>query len=251
MSAHAEIIMARVLLTAFEPFGGYSLNASTEVVRRVVQVPPPGADVDSLLLPVVAGKCIDIAWERIERTSPDLVLALGQTGRGRRVCVEAAAHNDDRFLMPDNEGNWRCGQPVIADGPPMRMATVPVQDLVRELARRRLPVELSLSAGRYVCNHLYYGLLHRAAESGRRHQTGFLHVPLLPAQVSVWRRFFWPQPSLARVAETVKCAVSVCLSAAPPKSPDAPAGTPTGDPAPAATTAAPRAPAACPPPGTS
>lgn len=204
--------MPRVLLTSFEPFGGYAVNSSTEAGRYVVQAPPAGVELDWLVLPVVAGKCVEQAWTHAEQTSPDLVLALGQTGRGRRVCVEAVAHNEDQFVMPDNEGNTRCGQPVVAGGPAAYPATVPAQRLVQELGRRRVPVELSLSAGRYVCNHLFYGLLHRATTSGRPPQVGFLHLPLLPAQVPFWRRVCWPYPSPERMADAVRWAIAVCLA---------------------------------------
>jgi pyroglutamyl-peptidase len=60
-----------------------------------------------------------------------------------------------------------------------------------------------------VCNHLFYGLLHRAARAGCRHQTGFLHLPLLPEQVRPGRKT--PSCSLAQQAEGVRRAIGACL----------------------------------------
>ena len=43
---------------------------------------------------------------------------------------------------------------------------------------------MSNTAGTFVCNHVFYGLMHRAATSRPRLRGGFLHVPYLPAQAA-------------------------------------------------------------------
>jgi len=47
-----------------------------------------------------------------------------------------------------------------------------------------VPAEVSQTAGTFVCNHVFYGLMHRLATVRRLARTrgGFVHVPLLPAQ---------------------------------------------------------------------
>ena len=46
--------------------------------------------------------------------------------------------------------------------------------------RPGLEAAVSQTAGTFVCNHVFYGLQHRLA--GRGVRSGFVHVPLLPAQ---------------------------------------------------------------------
>ena len=46
-----------------------------------------------------------------------------------------------------------------------------------------LPAEISQTAGTYVCNHAFYGLMHALQERpGTR--GGFLHIPYSPAQAA-------------------------------------------------------------------
>ena len=41
---------------------------------------------------------------------------------------------------------------------------------------------VSNSAGTFVCNHVFYGLMHLAATGRFRFRGGFLHIPFLPSQ---------------------------------------------------------------------
>lgn len=171
-----------VLLTSFEPFGGHDRNSSLEVGRALAERPPVGVELDWLVLPVVAGECVEFAWGRIAAMRPALVVALGQSARARCVRVETRAVNRHDFVIPDNAGNLLQQQPVVEGGPAFYRATAPVAPMARALADRGLPVVRSRSAGTYVCNHLFYGLLHRAAQTNAAHRTAFLHLPLLPDQ---------------------------------------------------------------------
>lgn len=200
--------MTRVLLTSFEPFGGQALNSSLEIGRTVAERPPAGAIVGWLVLPVVAGLCVDRAWERVVAFGPELVLALGQSESRAGLHFEARAVNVADFRIPDNAGNQPCGEPVHPGGPQEYAGTFPADRVVEALAGRAVPVALSFSAGTYVCNHLYYGLLHRAAATGRPHATGFIYVPLLPSQRGPDAG---PGPTLEELADAVRLIIAACL----------------------------------------
>lgn len=201
--------MIRVLLTSFEPFGGHKVNSSHEAARAATHEPLPGVELDWLVLPVIAGACVKAAWERVLQTRPALVLATGQSSSASVLKVEEQAVNLDDFPMPDNSGVTRTKQPIVPSGPTVYRATLPAARLVRHLRGLDLPAEVSGSAGSYVCNHLFYGLLHHAAVAGLAQQTGFVHLPLLPEQVDPKR----PQPSwpLDRVAAGVRTTITACL----------------------------------------
>jgi pyroglutamyl-peptidase len=201
--------MTRVLLTSFEPFGRHTLNSSLEVGRAMARQPPPGVDLEWLVLPVVAGACVELAWARVLQVRPALVLSLGQKGGTARLCIEEVAANLHDFRMRDNAGNWFRKQPIIPDGPAVYRATARTDRILLDLQNGQVPAELSLSAGAFICNHLYYGLLHRAATEGSTHQTGFIHLPLLPEQVPVGQRT--PSCGLEQMAEGVRLAIVACI----------------------------------------
>jgi pyroglutamyl-peptidase len=177
--------MTRVLLTTFEPFGGFALNSSHEVGRAVAAAPPAQVRLDWLVLPVVAGLCVDRAWGWVEQHRPDVVVALGQSAGAALVRLEERGVNLDDFPMPDNAGNQPRKQPIVPGGPAHLRTTAPLDRLLAELPRAGLAVEHSLSAGSYVCNHLYYHLLHRAHGCRPAPPVLFVHLPLLPEQVPV------------------------------------------------------------------
>lgn len=203
--------MFRVLLTSFEPFGGRPINSSLEVGRAVAARPPQGIELDWLVLPVIAGECVRQAQAAIDHLEPDLVLSLGQAAGASTLRFERLAVNLDDFAAPDNSGNLRRRQPVVVSGPPVYRATAGVESVLRELGSRGLTAEVSVSAGAYVCNHLFYELLHRATLAGGNRQTGFLHLPLLPGQVDWSERI--PSRNLDELVAGVKLAITGCLKA--------------------------------------
>jgi pyroglutamyl-peptidase len=201
--------MTRVVLTSFEPFGGHAANSSLEVGRAVARRPPPGVELDWVVLPVVAGACVRQAWARIRQAEPSLVLALGQAAGATSLRIEGVAVNVNDFALPDNAGNLPRRQLIEPGGPAVYRGTVRVRALQRALRSRGIPAELSDSAGTYVCNHLFYGLLHQAREAGHPHQTGFLHLPLLPGQAGGRGASM----GLEQLAAGVRLAVAACLEA--------------------------------------
>jgi pyroglutamyl-peptidase len=219
--------MPRVLLTSFEPFGRHALNSSLEVGRALAADPPAGVEVDWLVLPVVAGRCVELAWQRVEETRPDAVVALGQSSRAAALRVEERAVNVDHFPQPDNAGNAHLKRPVVPGGPAAYPATAPADAMLRAVLARGLPAERSQSAGTFVCNHLFYGLLHRAALAGAAHRTAFLHLPLLPEQVPAApgrpemsgpqskERTPPPTRPLGELVEAAAAAVAACVGAGP------------------------------------
>ena len=163
-----------------------------------------------MVLPVVAGTCVEHAWARVRQTQPALVLCLGQATGAAALRVEERALNIDDFPMPDNAGNQHKKKVIVPSGPPVYRATLQPGRVVRGLRGSDVPAEVSGSAGTYVCNHLFYGLLHRAAVAGATHQTGFLHLPLLPQQVDPKKpQVAW---TLERLAEGVRRAIVACVS---------------------------------------
>jgi pyroglutamyl-peptidase len=202
--------MSRVLLTSFEPFGGFALNSSHEVARIVAASPPAEVQLDWLTLPVVAGLCVERAWGWVEQHRPDVVVALGQATGAAAVRLEDRGVNLDDFSMPDNAGNQPRKRPIIPGGPVHLRTTAPLERLLAETARAGLAVEHSLSAGNYVCNHLYYNLLHRAHAREPVPGVLFVHLPLLPEQVT--GKVKLPSRPLDELVRTVLEVLRLCAA---------------------------------------
>jgi pyroglutamyl-peptidase len=171
----------KALVTAFEPFGGESLNASLEAVRRL----PPRAgrlEIATAVLPTSYARSLPALEAAIARAEPELVLAVGQAGGRAALCVERVAINLQDAEIADNDGARPVDAAVIAGGPAAYLSTLPVRAAVAALHAAELPAQLSMSAGTFVCNHVFYGLMHLAATGKRRFRAGFLHVPRLQEQ---------------------------------------------------------------------
>lgn len=173
----------KILVTAFDPFGGESVNPALEAVRRL-DAEVAGAQLVTLEVPTVFGLSIETVAAAIGRHQPDAVLCVGQAGGRAGVTPERVAINVDDARIPDNHGQQPVDAPVAEDGPAAYFATLPVKAMVAAITAVGLPSSLSNSAGTFVCNHLMYGVLHHLASSGRAGvRAGFVHVPFIPEQL--------------------------------------------------------------------
>lgn len=172
----------KILLTAFEPFGGDTINPAQEAVRLVADE-IAGAKIVKIDVPVVVGKSIETVRKAMEAEKPDAVLCIGQAGGRIGLTPERVAINVDDARIPDNEGNQPIDQPIYADGAPAYFATLPVKAMVAAIREAGVPASLSNTAGTFVCNHLMYGVLYHIAKSYPDMRGGFMHVPFLHEQV--------------------------------------------------------------------
>lgn len=171
----------RVLVTGFEPFGGDAINASLEAVRRL-----PSRigrlELATAELPTSYRRALAALEAAIADTAPRIVLCVGQAGERATLCVERVAVNLQDARIPDNDGLQPVDTPVIPGGPAAYLSTLPARAAVAALHAAELPAEISMSAGTFVCNHAFYGLMHFAAQRGQPFRGGFLHVPRLSPQ---------------------------------------------------------------------
>lgn|GEM_PF-10094 len=177
-----NIITMKILLTAFEPFGGERINPAQAAVSQVADEIEGAQVVKLISVPVVFDKSIQTVTDAISREQPDATLCIGQAGGCYGLTVERVAINLNDSRIPDNEGNQPVDTPVAPDGAPAYFSTLPVKAMVKAIQAAGIPATLSNSAGTYVCNHLMYGVLHHAACHTPGMRSGFLHVPFLPEQ---------------------------------------------------------------------
>src|SRR5712691_1463413 len=173
----------KALVTGFEPFGGEPINPALEALERL----PPrlgSVAIATGVLPSVFGQALDALEEAVRATAPDIVLCVGLAGGRAALSLERVAINIDDARIPDNKGRQPIDLPVVAGGPPAYFTTLPIKAAVAALRDAGLPAIVSNSAGTFVCNHVFYGLLHLAATRRLDLRGGFLHVPYLPSQAA-------------------------------------------------------------------
>lgn len=204
--------MSRVLMTAFEPFGGERVNPSQLAVERLVGAGMPAVDLRSAYLPVVYYDARDALRAAIEEHAPDLVVCVGQAGGRYGITPEKIAVNRNDTALPDNAGQAPVDEPIVADGPAGYFTGLPVAEIVAGLRAASIPSEVSWTAGAYVCNHVFYSLMHLIATERPQVQGGFVHVPYAHEQVLSRPD---PQPSLAldTIVAGLRIAVETTLRA--------------------------------------
>lgn len=172
-----------ILLTGFEPFGGESTNPSWTAAREAAALlRAEGHDVQAVELPCVFGDARSALEEALERYNPDLVICAGQAGGRSRISLERIAINCDDARIPDNAGKAPVDEPVVPGGPAAYFSSLPVKAALAALTAAQIPAEVSQTAGTYVCNHLFYGLMHTLRlRPGSR--GGFVHVPYASEQL--------------------------------------------------------------------
>ncbi|WP_247828687.1 pyroglutamyl-peptidase I [Arthrobacter antioxidans] len=171
-----------ILLTGFEPFGGESTNPSWQAAQRAAELlRAQGREAVAVEVPCVFGRSIEVLGGALARFEPEIVLCVGQAGGRERISLERVAINVDDARIPDNAGCRPVDEPVVAGGPAAYFSTLPIKACRETVAGLGIPVEVSQTAGTYVCNHLFYGLMD-LLEGRQGTRGGFVHVPFSAEQ---------------------------------------------------------------------
>ena len=156
--------MTGVLVTGFEPFGHHETNPSQLVAEEL----------DGVVLPVSYARAADELRGAIEERDPDIVVCFGLADDRDAVTPERFAHNLDEAGTTDNEAVQGSGAEIDAAGPLAYRSTLPVDEIVAALRAQDIPAAVSRDAGGYLCNHVFYVLMHTLKPG---HMGGFVHVP--------------------------------------------------------------------------
>jgi pyroglutamyl-peptidase len=102
--------------------------------------------------------------------------------------------------------------PVVREAPAAYFSTLPIKAIVRQLRAAGVPASVSNSAGTFVCNHVFYALMHRLATRPELASArgGFVHLPCLPEQAS--RLPGTPSMALATQVEGLRTLIRTALT---------------------------------------
>lgn len=200
--------MTTVLLTGFVPFGGDAHNPSGEAVERAGQAWAGPERLVTAVLPVSFAGAASAFDALVTEIRPDVVIATGLAGGRSAVSVERVAINLQDAPIPDNSG----AQPLDAECMPGEAAAVftslPAKAIVAAVREADIPCELSLSAGSFVCNDLFYRAAQWAKSNGGR--AGFIHVPWARGHAPAGE----PELELDEIARALIIAVRTTLDVA-------------------------------------
>ncbi len=171
----------KILVTAFDPFGGMDTNSSLMVLEKLPDK-IGNIEIEKLVVPTVYKECAHIAWEKAVAIGADAILSMGQAGGRGSVTVEVIGINYAFATIGDNKGVKSDGEKLTPDGDDAIFSTMPVKDMVQCVKNAGFDASLSVSAGGFVCNSMLYCLLKNAKDCNRDIKVGFVHLPFEVSQ---------------------------------------------------------------------
>jgi pyroglutamyl-peptidase len=188
--------MTRILLTGFEPFGSATINPSGQLVHRLAAEDLSADEIELIteILPVAARHAPAIIEQRLIELQPDYCVMLGLAEGRAAISIERVAINLLDFRIPDNANDQPIDEPVVLGGPEAYFNTLPVRTMRDSSIASGIPTELSLTAGAFVCNQVFYRVQHFCAANALDIQSGFIHLPATPEMAAQAAR---PIPSMS------------------------------------------------------
>ncbi len=169
----------KILLTAFDAFGGESLNPSALVLERVVNC-DPNVIITKCLLPTSYDRAPEVLRDAIAKEKPNFVLMLGQAGGRSGVTPERVAINCMDSICADNDGRIYTDAVIVPGGKAAYFSTLPIRKLTERLCSEGILSYVSNSAGTFVCNRVMYEALLLTENTDAK--AGFVHIPYIPEQ---------------------------------------------------------------------
>lgn len=176
-----------VLTTGFDPFDGETLNPSWEAVAALNGASIAGRRIVAVQLPTSFARGPRTLRAAIRKHAPELIVCVGQAGGRAQISLERVAINIDDARIADNDGAQPLDKPIVRNGPAAYFSTLPIKAMLVAMREAGIPVEISQTAGTFVCNRVFYALMHALAEDGillDGVRGGFVHIPYLPEQAA-------------------------------------------------------------------
>lgn len=169
-----------ILISGFLPFQGELVNPSELLLQWIKS--EFHDKVDTILLPVSFNRAHLLLQSQLQKKNYKSLLMLGQAGGRGRICLERVALNWIETDVPDEDLFLPSRGPIANQGPAAMFTNLPIELWKTRLASDMEQVEISLSAGGYVCNQLYFKSMEWLKLNNIETSACFIHVPYLPEQ---------------------------------------------------------------------
>ncbi len=175
-----------LLLTGFEAFGddpsGQGLNPSVQIAAALHGQRIGHWRIAGHVLPCEFGRSVRVLKTLMREYEPQAIVCLGQAGGRSAISIERVALNWDEAALADNAGQIRSGQPILKTAPAAYFSTLPIHAMREAVMGQGMAAEISSTAGHFVCNHVFFSLMHALRKS--KTPAGFIHIPYLPEQAA-------------------------------------------------------------------
>ena len=180
-----------IVISGFTPYEGIGVNPAVLVPAAVAKqwadpaqsqaiseelLQDIAVTVTNVTLPVSFAKAWPTLLEAIEQAKPDIVIATGLKRTSRGILLERCATNLMDAAKPDADNVIPPRRPIDPEGPAAYWTRLPLRSILRDFAKHEIPAALSSDAGTFVCNSLFYQLLHWTATQDRV-LAGFVSFP--------------------------------------------------------------------------
>lgn len=172
--------MARILLTAFEPYEPWKTNASWLALIELTSQLEATAEVTTRLYPVELSEmkaklAIDL------KNRYDFVFHIGQEPKSSCIQLEEFAVN--AATAGKTLAHAEASTVVCESGPPAYRSQLPLQAFARVLREEGIPARVSCHAGTFLCNAILYWSRQLIDDLDLPTKAAFIHVPLETSQV--------------------------------------------------------------------
>lgn len=113
--------------------------------------------------------------DEVRKLHPEIVIMVGVAQGRKAVTPEKIAVNYQDARIPDNAGQIMHACPIDPNGADGIFTRLNAEAMVEAVKAAGLPCQLSLTAGAYVCNDLFYRV--SGAQDALGYRCIFVHVP--------------------------------------------------------------------------
>lgn len=146
----------KILIYGFGPFKKYKKNISEEVVKKI-----SGKRITNVILPVIPNQKTILS--KIKKWKLEVILGIGQTGRGKLIRIERKAKNIYKSEKSKKE---------------RKISQKGKSQYLVNLKLKKIPgTRISYDAGKYLCNFSIYVIMNLIKKRGLKTKFAFLHIP--------------------------------------------------------------------------
>jgi len=194
----------KIMVTGF----GHFLNNDANPTKEILGLLPKsiyGHELIKVELPVIYDECFTTLKTFVGRHKPQILIMLGLAGGRTAITLERIAVNLKDTMVADNVGNIPHDEAIIKDGDIAYFSRLPLREIEARLREKNIPVMISNTAGLYVCNNIFYHVMHYIDKHNLPTITGFIHVPFMDGQEKPEGAFSMPlNQMLEAVIDSIK-----------------------------------------------
>lgn len=179
--------MKKILVTGFTAFQNETVNPSQKIVDNLNEsifnskLDGSVLDLTTATLPVSFEGAKNELLQILEKNHFEKIFLLGQAGGRKQISLERLAINWIETKISDEDKVTPRTGPIDLTKAPSYFSTANLENLKTKLESAKIPVEISLSAGGFVCNALYFHCLSYLKNTPT--EVVFVHLPYLPEQI--------------------------------------------------------------------